>query len=121
LSKLIHLSSQGSLTASLDECTILAAKLGVDLMVWRQAWTLRLDRIQQEAPAALAQAHFEALSPEAFDYYDGMAFDLATEAGFARPVATGGRYDTLVGEISSGERHARAVGCVIRPARFGGQ
>ena len=121
LSKLIHLSSQGSLTASLDECVTLAAKLGVDLMDWRQAWTLRLDRIQQEAPKALARAHFEALSPEAFDYYDGMAFDLAAEPNFARPVATGGRYDTLVGEISSGARQARAVGCVIRPARFGVQ
>lgn len=121
LSKLIHLSSQGSLTASLDECVTLAAKLGVDLMDWRQAWTLRLDRIQQEAPEALAHAHFEALSPEAFDYYDGMAFDFAIDPGFARPVATGGRYDTLVGEISSGTRQARAVGCVIRPARFGGQ
>ena len=121
LSKLIHLSSQGSLTASLDECVTLAAKLGVDLMDWRQAWTLRLDRIQQEAPEALTHAHFEALSPEAFDYYDGMAFDLAAEPSFSRPVATGGRYDTLVGEISSGTRQARAVGCVIRPARFGGQ
>jgi len=121
LSKLISLSSQGSVTASLDECVVLAAKLGVGLMDWRQAWTLRLDRIQEEAPEALAHAHFEALSPEAFDYYDGMAFDLAADPGFVRPVATGGRYDTLVGEISSGRRSARAVGCVIRPARFGGQ
>ena len=121
LSKLIHLSSQGSLAASLDECVALASKLGVDLMDWRQAWTLRLDRIQQDAPEALSQAHFEALSPEAFDYYDGMAFDFAVDPSFARPVATGGRYDTLVGEISAGQRHARAVGCVIRPARFGGQ
>lgn len=121
LSKLIHLSSQGSLAASLDECVALASKLGVDLMDWRQAWILRLDRIQQDAPEALSQAHFEALSPEAFDYYDGMAFDFAVDPSFARPVATGGRYDTLVGEISAGQRHARAVGCVIRPARFGGQ
>lgn len=121
LSKLIHLSSQGSLAASLDECVALASKLGVDLMDWRQAWTLRLDRIQQDAPEALSQAHFEALSPEAFDYYDGMAFDFAVDPSFARPVATGGRYDTLVGEISAGQRHARAVGCVIRPSRFGGQ
>ena len=121
LTKLIQLHSQGSLAASLDECVVLAGKLGVDLMDWRQAWTLRLDRIQQEAPEALAHAHFEALSPEAFDYYDGMAFDFAADPSFARPVATGGRYDTLVGEISSGTRQARAVGCVIRPARFGGQ
>lgn len=121
LTKLIQLNSQGSLAASLDECVALAGKLGVDLMDWRQAWTLRLDRIQQEAPGALAHAHFEALSPEAFDYYDGMAFDFAADPSFARPVATGGRYDTLVGEISSGTRQARAVGCVIRPARFGGR
>lgn len=121
LSRLIQLRSVGSIGDSLDECVALAAKLGVDLMDWRQAWTLRLDRIEQEAPDALAQAHFEAISPEAFDYYDGMAFDIARGGDFTRPVATGGRYDRLVGEVSSGHRRAKAVGCVVRPARFGGR
>jgi ATP phosphoribosyltransferase regulatory subunit len=121
LARLVTMRSQDTLEASLDELVNLAHKLGVDLSVWRQAWAERLKRISQEAPLALAHAHFEALSPEAFDYYDGMAFDFSLDASFARPVATGGRYDTLVGVISGGRRQARAVGCVVRPARFRGQ
>jgi histidyl-tRNA synthetase len=74
--------------------------------------------METEAPGILAQARFDGLGEEAFDYYDGMVFDIATTDDFSRPVATGGRYDLLVGEVSRGRRNTRAIGCVIRPDRF---
>ena len=112
-----------ALEATLDHVVILVARIGVDLAAWRAQWRERLTDIAAQAPDALIGARFEALGEEAFDYYDGMAFDIATynsfsKPDFSRPVATGGRYDRLVGEVSSGTRHATAVGCVVRPDRF---
>jgi ATP phosphoribosyltransferase regulatory subunit len=103
---------------TLDHVVSLAGQLNVDLAPWCADWAARLEAIAQRAPHALAQCRFDALSHEAFDYYDGMAFDIATSDDFSRPLATGGRYDRLVGDISGGTRHARAIGCVIRPDRF---
>jgi ATP phosphoribosyltransferase regulatory subunit len=108
-----------TLSATLDQVVTLAASLGVSLEAWQSDWRTRLAAIQAAAPDALTHARFDALGEEAFDYYDGMAFDIATSDDFSRPVATGGRYDELIGEISGGTRHARAIGCVIRPDRFG--
>lgn len=96
----------------------LATQLGVDLTAWRGDWSARFAAIKSEAPDAFAACRFDALGEEAFDYYDGMAFDIATDSDFTRPVATGGRYDRLVSDISGGTRHAHAIGCVIRPDRF---
>jgi ATP phosphoribosyltransferase regulatory subunit len=104
--------------ATLDHVVDLAARIGVDLADWRTDWHRRLAAIQADAPDAITNGRFDALGEEAFDYYDGMAFDIATSDDFRSPVATGGRYDRLVGEISGGTRHARAIGCVIRPDRF---
>lgn len=103
---------------TLDHVVTLAARIGVDLGGWRQEWIARLAAIKAEAPDAFANCRFDALGEEAFDYYDGMAFDITTSDNFQKPVATGGRYDRLVGEMSGGTRRARAVGCVIRPDRF---
>ena len=112
-----------TLEATLDHVVSLAACIDVDLAAWRAQWRDRLTDIAAQAPDALINARFEALGEEAFDYYDGMAFDIATydnssKLDFTRPVATGGRYDRLVGDVSSGARHAAAVGCVVRPDRF---
>jgi ATP phosphoribosyltransferase regulatory subunit len=119
LSALANFAQTSTVTASLDHVVALAARLGVNLDIWRSDWLARFTAIKADAPTALTDARFDALGDEAFDYYDGMAFDIATSDDFTRPVATGGRYDRLVGEISRGTRHARAIGCVIRPDRFG--
>jgi ATP phosphoribosyltransferase regulatory subunit len=103
---------------SLNEITRLAKSMGVDLRAWHDEWRTRLTSIASQASDVLALCRFEALPDEAFDYYDGMAFDIAANANFTRPIATGGRYDRLVGEVSEGKRQARAIGCVIRPDRF---
>ena len=53
----------------------------------------------------------------AFDYYDGLTFEVRSEAlGADRPVASGGRYDGLLARLG-GPADAGAVGCVVRPWR----
>jgi ATP phosphoribosyltransferase regulatory subunit len=53
----------------------------------------------------------------AFDYYDGVTFEVRSQAlGDDRPIASGGRYDGLLGRLG-GAQDARAVGCVVRPWR----
>jgi ATP phosphoribosyltransferase regulatory subunit len=112
-------TDRGTNNDTLDHVCNLALKLNVDLSAWRQDWQARFDAIKAGAPESFTQCRFDALGEEAFDYYDGMAFDIATSPNFERPVATGGRYDRLIGEISGGSRQARAIGCVVRPDRFG--
>jgi ATP phosphoribosyltransferase regulatory subunit len=119
LESLARFEHDQSLDASLNAIVALAAQIDVDLSAWRGTWRARFAAITALAPDALTSARFDALGEEAFDYYDGMAFDIAVNGDYLRPLASGGRYDRLVGELSQGQRHARAVGCVIRPDRFG--
>ncbi len=119
LAALASFKQSTTMVDCLDHVVALALRLGVNLDQWRDDWLARFEGIRSEAHDALINARFDALDEEAFDYYDGMAFDIATTDDFSRPIATGGRYDRLVGEISRGARYARAIGCVIRPDRFG--
>lgn len=53
----------------------------------------------------------------AFDYYDGLTFEIRSAAlDPERSVAVGGRYDSLPSRLG-GASGARAVGCVVRPWR----
>jgi ATP phosphoribosyltransferase regulatory subunit len=53
----------------------------------------------------------------AFDYYDGLTFEVRSAAvGPQRPVAVGGRYDGLLARLG-GNGAGRAVGCMVRPWR----
>jgi ATP phosphoribosyltransferase regulatory subunit len=61
--------------------------------------------------------HFAPALGHAFDYYDGLTFEVrSTALGDGRPVASGGRYDGLLARLG-GPADARAVGCVVRPWR----
>jgi ATP phosphoribosyltransferase regulatory subunit len=119
LDALARFQHQGSLDSSLKGIAALGQQIGVDLSPWCVDWQTRFAAIKAAAPDALKHSQFDALGEEAFDYYDGMAFDIARSHDFSRPLATGGRYDRLVGELSGGSRQARAVGCVVRPDRLG--
>jgi ATP phosphoribosyltransferase regulatory subunit len=121
LDALARFQHQGSLDVSLKGIAALGQQIGVDLSPWCADWQTRFAAIKAAAPDALKHSQFDALGEEAFDYYDGMAFDIARTQDFSRPLATGGRYDRLVGELSGGSRQARAVGCVVRPDRLGAQ
>ncbi|MCR5873508.1 ATP phosphoribosyltransferase regulatory subunit [Phenylobacterium sp. J426] len=77
-------------------------------------WARRL-----EALAKVADPHRMSFAPalgHAFDYYDGLTFEVVSDAlGADRPVAVGGRYDGLLARLGGGE--GRAVGCMVRPWR----
>jgi ATP phosphoribosyltransferase regulatory subunit len=78
-------------------------------------WARRLERLAALAPGA--SLGFAPALGHAFDYYDGLTFEVRSEAlGPARPVAVGGRYDGLLARLG-GVVGARAVGCMVRPGR----
>lgn len=79
------------------------------------AWGGRL-----EALGAMVEAGRMRFSPalgHAFDYYDGITFEVRSAAlGAELPVAVGGRYDGLLARLGA-SRPGRAVGCMVRPWR----
>jgi len=78
-------------------------------------WDARLLELGRVAPAE--RLRFAPALGHAFDYYDGITFEVRSEAlGADRPVAVGGRYDGLLTRLG-GAGGARAVGCMVRPWR----
>ena len=79
-----------------------------------EGWAIRLGAL-----AKVADPHRMTFAPalgHAFDYYDGLTFEVVSEAlGEERPVAVGGRYDSLLPRLGGAE--ACAVGCMVRPWR----
>ena len=64
-----------------------------------------------------AKMRFATALGHAFDYYDGLTFEVRSAAlDPERSVAVGGRYDSLPSRLG-GASGARAVGCVVRPWR----
>lgn len=79
-------------------------------------WDDRLARLQAAGVPAGAM-RFAAALGHAFDYYDGLTFEVRSQAlGPGRSVAVGGRYDGLPARLG-GPADARAVGCMVRPWR----
>jgi ATP phosphoribosyltransferase regulatory subunit len=76
-------------------------------------WEQRLSRLS-EIPTR--RMRFSPALGHAFDYYDGLTFEVRSDAlGAERPVASGGRYDGLLSRLGGARAHA--VGCVVRPWR----
>lgn len=79
-------------------------------------WTQRLDLLAQ-AGVPLERTRFATALGHAFDYYDGLTFEVRSAALHPdRAVAVGGRYDGLPARLG-GAAGARAVGCMVRPWR----
>lgn len=79
------------------------------------AWDARLVALATTIPAKALR--FSPALGHAFDYYDGITFEVRSAAIRAeRPVAVGGRYDGLIARLGGGT-DARAVGCMVRPWR----
>lgn len=77
------------------------------------AWRKRL----RELDAQGDQLVFAPALGHAFDYYDGLTFEVRSEAlGAERPVAVGGRYDGLLVRLGA-KKSVSAVGCMVRPWR----
>jgi ATP phosphoribosyltransferase regulatory subunit len=78
-------------------------------------WDRRLAALAGVVPAG--RMRFAPALGHAFDYYDGLTFEVRSEAlGAERAVAAGGRYDGLLARLG-GSAATAAVGCVVRPWR----
>jgi len=81
-----------------------------------EACAARLESIAAQGPPR-DQMTFAAGFGRSFGYYDGLLFDVVSrELGEDRPVAGGGRYDSLLKRLGS-KAATGAVGCMVRPAR----
>ena len=97
----------------LDQVRALAGK-GGRLDAALAEWATRLDRLSEVPTDRL---RFAPALGHAFDYYDGLTFEVRSAAlGEDRSVAAGGRYDGLLSRLG-GPSNTRAVGCVVRPRR----
>jgi ATP phosphoribosyltransferase regulatory subunit len=77
-------------------------------------WDARLSELGRAVPDD--RLRFAPALGHAFDYYDGLTFEVRAAAlKPERPVAVGGRYDGLLARLGGGR--ARAVGCMVRPWR----
>lgn len=78
-------------------------------------WETRLLELGRTAPAE--RLRFTPALGHAFDYYDGLTFEVrSARLGADLPIAVGGRYDGLLARLG-GSGEARAVGCMVRPWR----
>ena len=91
-----------------------------DALVGGGSWSRRLDALQAAVPAQALR--FAPALGHAFDYYDGLMFEVRSEAlGTGQPLAAGGRYDGLLARL--GDVSVPAVGFAVwieRLAAIGG-
>ena len=101
---------------ALEAVAALAGPKSKALKAALKGWTGRLTSLA-EAGVPIAHARFATALGHAFDYYDGLTFEVRSAAlGPDRPIAVGGRYDGLPTRLG-GPDEARAVGCMVRPRR----
>jgi len=80
------------------------------------AWARRLERLVA-AGVPDDRVRFATALGHAFDYYDGLTFEVRSAAlAPDRAVAVGGRYDGLPARLG-GAANGGAVGCMVRPWR----
>lgn len=93
----------------------LAGRGAAGLEAALEAWDQRLEGLAQAVPED--RLRFAPALGHAFDYYDGLVFEVRSATlGASRPVAVGGRYDGLLARLG-GRADGRAVGCMVRPWR----
>ncbi len=82
---------------------------------------VRHDAMHKSAPDFMKSARFATRFGRRFTYYDGFVFEISsgeTQMSNTRPFAAGGRYDSLLSDLSGGAVEASAIGGVIMPHRF---
>lgn len=99
--------------AALSEVKALAGARFADAL---DGWNARLSALVA-AGVPKDRMRFATALGHAFDYYDGLTFEVRSAAlDGDRPVAVGGRYDGLPARLG-GPATTRAVGCMVRPWR----
>jgi len=105
----------GDPASAFAEVRALAGRRSAALTAALKGWSQRLEHLAGSVGAA--RVRFAPALGHAFDYYDGITFEVRSEAlGPDRPVAVGGRYDGLLARLG-GNGAGRAVGCMVRPWR----
>ena len=103
-------------TAALEAVSRLAGVGGRKLEAALKGWERRLAALAGEGAPASAMRLSTAFGRD-FGYYDGVLFEVRSAAlGDHRPVAAGGRYDSLFGRLGA-SLDCGAVGCMVRPGR----
>jgi len=102
--------------AALEAVARLAGGGGRWLEAALKGWARRLAALK-DAGAPMEAMRLTTAFGRDFGYYDGVLFEVRSAAlGEHRPLAAGGRYDSLFGRL--GARLAcGAVGCMVRPGR----
>jgi len=109
-----YLAVEGPPSAALKALRDLGGGGAFDAAVERAGW--KIAAIEQ-AGVPSDRLTFAAGFGRAFGYYDGLLFDVTSQAlGADRPIAGGGRYDLLLKRLG-GDGKTGAVGCMVRPAR----
>ena len=102
--------------AALEAVARLAGPGGRKLEAALKGWARRLSALRAEGAPADALRFATAFGRD-FGYYDGVLFEVRSAAlGDHRPVAAGGRYDSLFGRLGA-NLACGAVGCMVRPGR----
>ena len=102
--------------AALEAVARLAGPGGARLETALKGWSRRLTALAGEG-APLAAMRFSTAFGRDFGYYDGALFEVRSAAlGDHRPVAAGGRYDSLFSRLGA-SLACGAVGCMVRPGR----
>ena len=102
--------------AALQAMTLLVGGGAKGFAAAVKAWGVRLKALDDEG-VDVARATLSAGFSRPFGYYDGVFFEIVSDAlGRDRPVAAGGRYDGLPSRLGA-PKVTGAVGCMVRPAR----
>ncbi|HTX49491.1 MAG TPA: ATP phosphoribosyltransferase regulatory subunit [Caulobacteraceae bacterium] len=101
--------------AALEAVARLAGLGGAKLDAALDDWARRLEALEADVPDAAIR--LSTAFGRDFGYYDGVLFEVRSAAlGDARPVAAGGRYDSLFPRLGA-NLACGAVGCMVRPGR----
>src|SRR5262245_55759371 len=112
-----YVAVKGPARAAVDRLAALAHSRGIDLAAGLHAFARRLDLIEQ-AGVNTADAAFSAEFGRNLEYYTGFVFEIIARAlGPRSPVAGGGRYDSLIGQVGAGG-DVPAVGASIHTERL---
>lgn len=111
-----YLAVSGAPEAALSALRALAGPTPAALDSAIAGWSRRLAGLAAQG-VPTDRITLTAAFGRAFGYYDGLVFEVRSEAlGEERPVAAGGRYDGLPARLGATTAQG-AVGCMVRPAR----